>query len=140
YLLLRVDKKLLALPIGSIANAVLPDDTIFHEKIEQPRSALRFKVKGANDKTELTMGYLEHGLGWTPSYMISLTDDKTAQITMQAVVLADAEDLKDADVFFLVGVPNFVYSNTRAVNEPKDVRLNIRKTLRGAVDSQSDDG
>ena len=24
--------------------------------------------------------------------------------------------------------------------KPKDVRLNIRKTLRGAVDSQSDDG
>jgi hypothetical protein len=112
YLLLRVDKKLLALPIGSIANAILPDDTNFLEKIEQPRSALRFKIKGAGEKTDLTMGYLEHGLGWTPSYMISLTDDKTAQITMQAVVIDDAEDLNNADVFFVVGVPNFQYAET----------------------------
>lgn len=112
YLLLRVDKKLLAIPIGSIANAVLPDDTNFLEKFEQQRAALRFKIKGAGEKTNLTMGYLEHGLGWTPSYMISLTDDKTAQITMQAVVIDDAEDLNNTDVFFVVGVPNFVYSGT----------------------------
>ena len=112
YLLLRSDKKLLAFPIGSIANAVLPEDTVFHEKFEQARAALRFKIKGAGDKTDLTMGYLEHGLGWTPSYMISLNDDKTAQITMQAVVIDDAEDLNNSDVFFVVGVPNFAYSET----------------------------
>jgi len=39
-------------------------------------------------------------LGWTPSYLISLNDDKTAQITMQAVVMDDAEDLDNTDVFF----------------------------------------
>jgi len=33
-----------------------------------------------------------------------------------------------------------LWRRIRAVNKPKDVRLNIRKTLRGAVDSQSDDG
>ena len=51
YLLLRVDKKLVALPASGISNAVLPDDAIFTEKIEQQRSALRFKVKGAAEKT-----------------------------------------------------------------------------------------
>src|SRR5579871_1100363 len=117
YLLLRIDKKLLAFPIGSIANAILPDDTNFQEKFEQQRAALRFKIKGAGEKTDLTMGYLEHGLGWTPSYMISLTDDKTAQITLQAVVMDDAEDLNNSDVFFVVGVPNFAYSNSVA-DEP----------------------
>ena len=129
YLLLRVDKKLLALPLGSIANAVLPDDTIFHEKIEQPHSALRFKIKGAGEKTDLTMGYLEHGLGWTPSYMISLTDDKTAQITMQSVVVDDAEDLNNSDVFFVVGVPNFVYSETPS---PMSLQQNLLSFMRDA--------
>jgi hypothetical protein len=57
------------------------------------------------------MGYLEHGLGWTPSYLVSLQDEKKAQITMQAVMVNDAEDLKDTDLFFVVGVPNFAYSN-----------------------------
>lgn len=129
YLLLRVDKKLLALPIASIANAVLPDDTIFHEKIDQPRSALRFTIKGAGEKTDLTVGYLEHGLGWTPSYMISLSDDKTAQITMQAVVIDDAEDLNNSDLFFVVGVPNFAYSGTPS---PMSLQQNLLSFMKDA--------
>jgi len=129
YLLLRVDKKLVALPLSSITSAVLPEDTIFREKIEQPHAALRFKIKSAGDKTSLTVGYLEHGLGWTPSYLISLTDDKTAQITMQTVVMDDAEDLKDADVFFVVGVPNFVYSNTPS---PMSLQQNLLAFMQDA--------
>ncbi|MBS1840835.1 MAG: hypothetical protein JSS69_13530 [Acidobacteria bacterium] len=129
YLLLRVDKKLLAFPIGSIANAVLPDDTNFQEKVEQQRTALRFKIKGAGEKTDLTMGYLEHGLGWTPSYMISLADDKTAQITMQAVVMDDAEDLNNTDVFFVVGVPNFAYSETPS---PMSLQQNLLSFMKDA--------
>jgi hypothetical protein len=129
YLLLRVDKKLLAFPIGSIANAVLPDDINFQEKFEQQRAALRFKIKGAGEKTDLTMGYLEHGLGWTPSYMISLIDDKTAQITMQAVMMDDAEDLSNADVFFVVGVPNFAYSETPS---PMSLQQNLLSFMKDA--------
>ncbi|HYK38440.1 MAG TPA: hypothetical protein VEU98_00345, partial [Candidatus Eremiobacteraceae bacterium] len=129
YLLLRVDGKLHAFPIGSIANAVLPEDTRFHEKFEQQRAALRFKIKGAGEKTDLTMGYLEHGLGWTPSYMISLTDEKTAQITMQAVVMDDAEELNNADVFFVVGVPNFAYSETPS---PMSLQQNLLSFMKDA--------
>jgi hypothetical protein len=129
YLLLRIDKKLVALPLNSIANAILPDDTVFSEKIEQQRAALRFKIKGGGDKTNLTVGYLEHGLGWTPSYLISLTDDKTAQLTMQAVVMDDAEDLKDADVYFVVGVPNFAYSNTPS---PMSLQQNLLAFMKDA--------
>jgi hypothetical protein len=129
YLLLRVDKKLVALPVNSISNAILPDDTTFTEKFEQQRSALRFKVKGGGDQTNLTVGYLEHGLGWTPSYLISLTDEKTAQITMQAAVIDDAEDLKDADVFFVVGVPNFAYSETPS---PMSLQQNLLGFMKDA--------
>ena len=68
-------------------------------------------MKGAGAHANLTVGYLEHGLGWTPSYLISLQDEKTAQITMQSVLVNDAEDLKNADLFFVVGVPNFAYAN-----------------------------
>ena len=80
--------------------------------MQSQNQALRLKLKSASAKEELSMGYLEHGLGWTPSYLISLTDDTNAQITMQAVVTDDAEDLQNAQLFFVVGVPNFAYSNT----------------------------
>jgi hypothetical protein len=84
---------------------------VLQAKREEERRALRFKVRGAGRHANLTMGYLENGLGWTPSYLVSLEDDKTARITMQAVLIDDTEDLKDADVFFVVGVPNFAYAH-----------------------------
>lgn len=112
YLLLRVEKRLVALPLGGITMASLPEDAVLHESTEQPGEALRFKVKGGSAKEKLTMGYLERGLGWTPSYLVTLGDDKDAHITMQAVVTNDAEDIEDAELFFVVGVPNFAYSNT----------------------------
>jgi len=103
FLLLKADGKLLALYFRNIARAILPQDPILQQTQEEERKALRFKIKGATSHANLTMGYLEHGLGWTPSYLVSLQDEKTAQITMQAVLVNDAEDLKDADFFFVVG-------------------------------------
>lgn len=112
YLLLKVDKRLLAFPLGGISMASLPDDAVLREHMERPGQALRVKVKGGSPNEKLTMGYLEHGIGWTPSYLVSLVDDKNAQITMQAVVTNDAEDIQDAELFFVVGVPNFAYADT----------------------------
>jgi len=112
YLLLRIDKRLMAFPLGGISNANLPEDAVLHENFDRQSQALRLRVKGGSATEKISMGYLEHGLGWTPSYLISLTDDSTAQISMQAVVADDAEDLRNAELFFVVGVPNFAYANT----------------------------
>lgn len=112
YLLLKVDKRLLAFPLGGISLANLPEDAVLCEGVERPGQALRLKLKGGSAKERLTMGYLEHGLGWTPSYLISLVDDTNAQINMQAVVTNDAEDIQNAELFFVVGVPNFAYADT----------------------------
>jgi hypothetical protein len=80
------------------------------------------------------MGYLEHGLGWTPSYLVSLKDDKTAQITMQAIVIDDAEDLKDTDLFFVVGVPNFAYASLAS---PMALEQNLSDFIRDAKQTQN---
>ena len=111
FLLLKSDGKLLALYFHNIARVILPADSVLQQSQEEERGTLQFKIKGVTDHASLTMGYLEHGLGWTPSYLISLQDDKKAQITMQAVLVNDAEDLRNTDLFFVVGVPNFAYSN-----------------------------
>ena len=111
FLLLKSEGKVLALYFRSITQVTFPADPVLQTRQEEQRQALRFKIRGATGHGNLTMGYLENGLGWTPSYLISLQDDKTAQITMQAVIVDDAEDLKNADVFFVVGVPNFAYAH-----------------------------
>ena len=110
FLMLQTEGRVLAIRFTDIYRIVLPKDPVLQSKLEEERKALRVKVRGASGHTNMTMGYLEHGMGWTPSYLISLQDDKSAQITMQAVLTNDAEDIKDADVYFVVGVPNFEYS------------------------------
>jgi hypothetical protein len=50
YLLLRVDKRLVAFPLGGISLASLPDDAVLRERMEQPGQALRLKVKGGSTK------------------------------------------------------------------------------------------
>jgi hypothetical protein len=134
YLLLRVNKSLMAFPLGAITLATLPDDAILREHFERPGQALRFKVKGGSPKEKLTMGYLEHGVGWTPSYLISLSDDTHAQITMQAVVTNDAEDIQDADLFFVVGVPNFAYANLPSPMTLQQSLIDLMKDARSDFD------
>jgi hypothetical protein len=111
FLLLKTEGNLIALRFGNIQRVVLPKDPVLEGTSEQERKALRIKLKGATNHVNLTMGYLEHGVGWTPSYLLTLQDDKTAQITMQSILVNDAEDLNNADVFFVVGVPNFAFAN-----------------------------
>jgi hypothetical protein len=130
FLLLKSDGKLLALYFHNIARAILPPDSVLQQSQEEKHKALQFKVRGATNHASLTVGYLEHGLGWTPSYLISLQDDKKAQITMQAVLVNDAEDLKNTDLFFVVGVPNFAYSN---VPSPMALQQNLLEFMQAAA-------
>ncbi|HEV2395326.1 MAG TPA: hypothetical protein VGS27_00105, partial [Candidatus Sulfotelmatobacter sp.] len=117
YLLLKAEKGLLALPLSGISMAALPPDVNLRERAGQQASALHFTIKGGSPKEKLTMGYLEHGIGWTPSYLLSLDDDKNARITMQAVVTNDAEDIDNAELFFVVGVPNVPGSSPGSAGE-----------------------
>jgi len=111
FLLLKVDGKLLALSLQNVTQITLPENPVLQAAKEEERKALRLKVKGAASHANLTMGYLEYGFGWTPSYLVSLQDDKTALLTLQAVVIDDGEDLRDTEMFFVVGVPNFAYAH-----------------------------
>ncbi len=110
-LLLKSEGKTVAMSADSVTVVAIqnvPSLTVTDETLE---SALRFRLKGAPASAQLTMGHLQEGLGWTPSYMVTLKDDKTAQLTMQAVLINDVEDLQDVDVFFVVGAPNFAYAD-----------------------------
>jgi hypothetical protein len=110
-LLLRTaDGRVIGLHLSNVAQVSFPQNSALEVTRTEVAAALRFKINGAQENAHLTMGYLQKGFGWTPSYLVTLEDEKTARILMQAVVTNDAEDLRDAELFFVVGVPNFRYS------------------------------
>jgi hypothetical protein len=132
-LLAGADGKLVSLRLSEVERLYLPDHSVLPVK-QEDRVGLRFKIKGVAERANVTMGYLEKGLGWAPSYLVSLKDDQTATITMQSVVINDVEDLKDADVFFVVGVPNFVYAD---IPSPMSLQQTFGDLLRMERDSVS---
>lgn len=82
-------------------------DHVVKDKVKR----LRFKISGAKESAPITIGYLQKGISWSPAYLVELLNDTSARITMQGLLVNDAEDVEGAEVFFVVGFPNFLYSD-----------------------------
>ncbi|MGZ5281481.1 MAG: DUF4139 domain-containing protein [Bacteroidia bacterium] len=61
----------------------------------------------------LSTAYMCKGIGWIPEYRITLseTDETTAEISLSAKLVNDVEDLKNAEVNFVAGAPEFSFGN-----------------------------
>src|SRR5690606_16576914 len=82
---------------------------VFKDNVKKQIIRLEFK----NDKAtqNLDLMYLQRGIGWTPNYLVQLKGKDKASITLRANVMNDAEDFENADLHFVVGVPNFKYQH-----------------------------
>ncbi|HEV2991614.1 MAG TPA: hypothetical protein VG759_24480 [Candidatus Angelobacter sp.] len=131
--LLRINDKVMALNHSSITSVeVAGKPNLTWSPLEEQKS-LRFRIKNATGSIPLTMEYLERGLGWSPSYRIELKDKNTAQLTMQAVLVNDAENLEQADVFFVVGFPNFKYSELHSPMALQESLAKLMASMNGTL-------
>lgn len=94
---------------------------------------LHFKVNGATGRAPVSIGYLQKGITWSPAYLVELQDEKTVRLTMQGLLVNDAEDIVDAGVFFAVGYPNFVHADRLSP-------LALTQTVGNFIDSLSQPG
>jgi hypothetical protein len=80
-------------------------------KREREVSRARLKVDGSGGKADLSLAYLVKGITWSPSYRLDIADEKTARISLDAVLANDVEDIEDAEISFVVGYPNFLHAD-----------------------------
>jgi hypothetical protein len=80
-------------------------------KVKKPVIKIEFE-KGGNQG--LNVMYLQDGISWTPAYLLTLLSDTEAALKLQAEVINDVEDIKDTEINFVVGIPNFKYANQPA--------------------------
>ncbi len=132
-LLLKTPAGILALNPAAVQLVSMAEAPNLSFQQDEEAKALRFRIKGTGQTANLTMGYLQKGVGWTPSYLVSLQDEKTAHITMQAVLTNDLEDISNAEVVFVVGVPNFQFADMWS---PMALRQTLAEFMQGAA-SQS---
>lgn len=74
---------------------------------------LRVHVEGEGKEgttAKLGMAYLRKGVTWVPEYTLRIIDENTAELTLRATLINEAEDLIGTDVHFVVGVPHFLHS------------------------------
>lgn len=76
---------------------------------KQKKRVLKIDFAKANASQTFEMMYLQKGISWVPNYSVALLDNKKAVITLKANLMNDVEDLKNANINFVVGVPNFAY-------------------------------
>jgi hypothetical protein len=105
------DGRTLAINQNMIIGAEFSGDPVVKSKTAYEVARAKLKFGGKGDKADLTMAYLEKGINWSPSYLINIADPAQADITMEAVLANDAEDLEDVDVSFVVGYPNFMFAD-----------------------------
>ena len=88
-------------------------------KYEKPKTIketrLSLKVEGAKDGQNLNLGIaaLERGIRWIPAYRVEVKGEpiKEAKLELEAMLVNDLTDLKNSEVYFVVGVPSFLFQN-----------------------------
>ncbi len=102
YAILETDENTLAVPVGAITRLQITD---------MPVRVHVIRAEGAvPERTHLGMAYLRSGITWIPEYTLKVIDDDTAELTLRATLVNEAEDLVHCDVSFVVGVPHFLHT------------------------------
>jgi hypothetical protein len=77
---------------------------------------LSFKMEGAANGQKINLGVaaLERGIRWIPAYRVEAkgTPVKEAKLELEAMIINEMTDLKNSEVYFVVGVPHFLFQDS----------------------------
>ena len=83
---------------------------------EEYRNLLTMKLDWAGQpaakSAEVGMAYVQKGIRWIPNYRVELDGKGKAAVKLQATLINELADLKDATVNLVVGVPSFYFKDT----------------------------
>lgn len=127
--------EVLAINKSEVRSVRLPAGAELKTKLSRDVSSAKIRISGNQPTAEVTLAYMEKGLNWSPSYLINIKNDKQAEITLEAILLNDVEDIQDADVSFVVGYPNFMYAD---VYSPLLVQQSVASFVQALTNGRSD--
>lgn len=110
YLLLKTKDSWKTISDNSIRSIDFFDQPNEEFISEQSKRVVRLDFAKGNTSQSVDMMYMSKGIGWIPSYLITLKDEKNASLILTANFSNDAEDIQDGKLSLVVGVPNFAYS------------------------------
>lgn len=81
---------------------------------KQTRLSIKTEGAAAGQKINLGVAALERGIRWIPSYRVEVKGSpiKEAKLELEAMMINELADLNKTDVYFVVGVPHFLFQDT----------------------------
>lgn len=113
--LLETDEGLQAILLSKIQALTLPQSAsmaVPHEQTER-RLILSFDPSedAAGREVEVEVVYVQKGIRWIPNYRVSIDGSDAAVFELQATIVNEMLDLRDAPAFFVVGAPTFLFKD-----------------------------
>jgi hypothetical protein len=113
---LKTESSVIFFPLGSIRNIEILDAPKYDKPKISKESRLAFNVDGAKDGERVNLGVaaLERGIRWIPAYRVEVKGSpvKEAKLELEATLINELSDLKNSEVYFVVGVPHFLFQET----------------------------
>lgn len=71
---------------------------------------VRFKLKtnNPNGRASIGISYIQAGVRWEPNYMMEVLNGDRARLTLRGTLLDLPEELKNANLVFVIGAPNLL--------------------------------
>jgi len=99
--------------------------------------SIRIELEKEAKGQEIGVSYLTRGITWSPSYLIDISDSKTAKLSSKAVVVNEVTDLKAIHLDLVTGFPNIRFGD---VNSPVAMSENLAGFLKALTTGRSESG
>jgi hypothetical protein len=109
-LLIKTEKGTTAINQNSIQRAEFSDGApVSTTHVTQRKPSIRIKLEKPVSDGQITVSYLARGITWAPSYLIDLSDPKTAKFSAHAMIINEMTDLKNVKLQLATGFPNIKF-------------------------------
>ena len=113
---LKTETGTILFPVSSIRNIEIIGQPKMEKTKLSKENRLGIKVEGASDGQNINLGIaaLERGIRWIPAYRVEVKGSpvKEAKLELEAMLINELADLQNSEVYFVVGVPHFLFQET----------------------------
>jgi hypothetical protein len=134
--IVKTDGGTVAVNANSITRADFDGDDINTSvSVESKQPRIRIELDAAAKGKKIGVSYLARGITWSPSYMIDLSDAKTARFSAKALIVNEAADLDRVHIDLVTGFPNIQFAE---VNSPVAMSQNLEGFLNALTSGRSE--
>ena len=112
---LNSETGIILFPVGSLRNIEIIGQPKMDKTTVSKENRLMMNVTGAKNGQDVNLGIaaLERGIRWIPAYRVEVKGSpvKEAKLELEAMLINELTELKNSEVYFVVGVPHFMFQD-----------------------------